>query len=242
VRGEPRELDVAQKKIMPRLDLQLDENGLRIRGDGDGISGTTATAQFAAAMSLELNLLNESAQDYFQNFLKGADAPVEPLEIDPDTGLPKLDLPTVFVPSLVDGMLDLPRRITIRTANGPRDPFDDPPEWFVVGTRKMFPKEDFDSKDDQEFFGEKAVMAFQSAMNSFNDPLDHWGFVEGKDGEDILVSEPYGVDFKGMTKLMDLLRIADWTFRIVGPSAHYPSATIRIEIKPVKLEGIKHAA
>jgi hypothetical protein len=227
---------------MASLDLRIDEKGVRLHVGSGSVSGTSEVARLVAAISLPLNLLNEAVQDYYAEAPTSPDAPVEPLEIDSDTGLPKLDLPTVFVPSLVDGMLDLPRRITIQTANGPRNPLDDPPDWFINGVRKMFPHEDFDSKNDQEFPGEKAVMTFQDSMTSFNDPLDHWGFVEGKDGEDVLVSEPYGVDFKGMTKLMNLLRIADWTFRIVGPSAHFPSCTIRIEIKPKKAEGNSHAA
>jgi hypothetical protein len=266
---------------MASLDLRIDEKGVRLHAGSGSVSGTSEVARLVAAISLPLNLLNEAVQDYYTEAPTSPDAPVEPLEIDSDTGLPKLDLPTVFMPSLVDGMLDIPRRITIQTANGPRDPFDDPPQWFVDGVRKMFPKEDFNLpvnreliermeaqyqagtnefgeqvpgfkyvEDSKDLTGETAVMLFQSALDGFNEGLDHWGFVEGKDGEDVLVSEPYGIDLAGVSKLAKLIKKADWTFRIVGRSAHFPSATIRIEIQPKGLEnslnkgneGTSHAA
>jgi hypothetical protein len=258
---------------MTRLDLQIDEKGVRLHTGADSVAGTSGVARLVAAISLPLNLLNETVHDYFAGLSKGVDSFAEPLGEDPTTGLPKLDLPTVFVPHLVDGMFDLPQRITIQTANGPRDPFDDPPQWFIDGVKKMFPKEDFNPPVDQELiksmeaqyqagkneFGEPvpgfkyvednrdltsetAVTLFQSALSGFNEGLDHWGFVENKDGEDILVSEPYGIDLKGISKLAKLMKVADWTFRIVGVSAHFPSATIRIEIQPKKAEGVSHVA
>ena len=78
---------------------------------------------------------------------------------------------------------------------------------------------------------ETAVSLFSSRVST-NRLFDHWGWVEHKDGEDILVSEPYGCT---QENLKDLITICDqlrWTFSIVGVSGHFPSATIRIEIRP----------
>ena len=60
----------------------------------------------------------------------------------------------------------------------------------------------------------------------------NWGWVETKEGNDILVSEPYGGDMNDFQNLQTIYDKFGWRFRVVGVSGHFPSATIRIEIRP----------
>lgn len=134
---------------------------------------------------------------------------------------PIAEEPQVLLPTFRDGMQDSPRKLKIQVGNGPRDPFDDVPQWFINSIRTVFPKTFTGEGDD-----ETAVTYFRGLEGYW---LDHWGWVD-----EVLVSEPYRVTMKEFTELTDLCRDLNWTFRIVGKSAHYPSATFRIEIRPAK--------
>jgi len=257
---------------MARLDIQVDETGTKVKADTGSVSGTAQMAGLIRAVSLPLNLLNEVAAKYFSDNPPTADSSPEPLEEDPNTGLPKLDLPVVsLVPTLKDGMLDLPRQIQLQVGNGPRDANEDTPEWFVLGVKKMFPDYDWkglnepvDQKllddlrrqypggqnefgedvpafaflsDGHDLTAETAVMLFYEAAG--RNVTDHSGFVSVGDQE-VFVAEPYGLNLEEISKLAKLLKKADWTFRILGVSAHFPSATLRLEIRPRQQE-VNHA-
>jgi hypothetical protein len=210
------------------------------------IADIEESADLMKAASLYVRMLHEGVWEYFA-----------------DEDRPPLEAPNVLVPSIVDGLDDVPRRIQIRVGNGPRDANEDTPEWFVSGVRKMFPdydwkglnelvdqkllddlrrqypggKNEFDEdvpafsfvSDGHDLTAETAVMLFYEAAG--RNVMDHSGFV-GVGDKEILVSEPYGVTLEEIARLAELLKMADWTFRILGVSAHYPSATIRIEIQP----------
>jgi hypothetical protein len=257
---------------MVRLNIRVDETGTKVKADTGSVSGTAQMAGLIRAVSLPLNLLNEVAATYFSDNPPTADSSPEPLEEDPNTGLPKLDLPVVsLVPTLKDGMLDLPRQIQLQVANGPRDANEDTPEWFVRGVRAMFPdydweglnepvdqkllddlrrqypggKNEFDEdvpvftfvSDGHDLTAETAVQLFYEAAG--RNVTDHSGFV-GVGDQEVFVAEPYGLSLEEISKLAKLVKKADWTFRILGVSAHYPSATLRLEIRPKQRE-VNHA-
>lgn len=61
--------------------------------------------------------------------------------------------------------------------------------------------------------------------------LDHWGTVE-YDGQEFLVSEPYGLPREGAAALLKFCDDLDLDFEIHAASRHYPSQTLRIIIGP----------
>jgi hypothetical protein len=78
---------------------------------------------------------------------------------------------------------------------------------------------------------EEAVRTFTNSV-SRNRLFDHWGWVETKEGNDVLVSEPYGGDMNDFQNLKAICDQFGWRFKVVGVSGHFPSATFRIEISP----------
>ena len=160
-------------------------------------------------------------------------------------GISELADPVVWVPSNVDGLLDLPRSIVIKTNVGPRKVYDGVPPWFTSGIKKLFlddpcweewAKADVfsDELSHCSLEEEQAVFLFENHVNSFASEhiLEHWGWVSQADESDVLVTEPYAVHQEGLTKLADMCEQLGWTYKIKGISAHYPGSTIRIEIKP----------
>ena len=153
---------------------------------------------------------------------------------------PELDEPEVWVPTNRDGELDRARKITVLTNILPRGPFRVRPTWFFEGCKKLFPSEDWAAKDETPqgspctLEEEQAVLLFQSHVNGFGSEniLDHWGFCSEGDENDILVSEPYGLDLEGVSKFCALCHQLGWDLKIKGICGHYPGSTFRLEIKP----------
>jgi hypothetical protein len=209
---------------MATLNITVSRNGIaKIVADTATISDINEAGELLRASSAATHLLHESVWEHFHG---------EP---------PAATEPRVWLPSYQDCLQDKPREHKILVGDGPRDPYDNPPQWFIDSLKKAFP-DDYMWEDAVEDLpggeGEAAVMVFQNKAPGKDHWLDHWGFVgvgydeDGRGGEEILVSEPYGTNLESLTALVPFLEKVGWTFNIVGRSAHYPSATIRIEIRP----------
>jgi hypothetical protein len=187
------------------------------------ISDIEESADLMKASSLYIRMLHEGVWEYFA-----------------DEDRPPLEAPNVLLPSIVDGLDDVPRRIQIQVGNGPRDPFVDPPQWFIDSLKKAFPDDSNweASVDHPGGEGEAAVMVFQAEVPKAEHWLDHWGWVgvgcdeDGCGGKEVLISEPYAISLAQILELVPFFEKLGWTFRILGKSAHCPSATLRIEIHP----------
>lgn len=230
---------------MATLNIQVSKSGVdRVSAGSSTVAGSVELGQLIEATALPLRLLDTAVVEYFDGKSTDREAEVEP---------------EVLIQTDRDGEHDLPRKIKVQVGVLPRDPFDAPPAWFDEDVRRLFPNVDWAnaeapiSKDEllswhsKEYIAkhkhlsevqlneladppyctrtaEKAVSLFDSQMS---DVLDRWGWVD-----DILVAEPYGINLDGIKKLTSLCEQASWTFSIAGKSGHYPSATLRIEIKP----------
>ena len=210
---------------MATLNIKVSCNGIeKVSADTSTINDIKEASELIRASSLATRLLHDSVIEYFSG---------EP---------PVVEEPEVLLPTFEDGLQDLPRKLKILVGNGPRDPFVDPPQWFIDSLKRAFPNNFMweNSTDLPGGDGEAAVMVFQAEVPTHDHWLDHWGFVgigcdeDGCSGEEVLISEPYGISLKQITELVSFFEKVGWTFNIVGKSAHYPSATLRIEIKPEK--------
>jgi hypothetical protein len=231
---------------MTTLNIELSKNGVdRVRAGLDTVCGSEELGRLIMASALPLRLLNDAVVEHFNDA----------------AAIQNIDEPEVWVSTDVDGEVDLPRKIAIQTGVLPRNTFDGPPAWFVEGVKKMFPDYGWDevgkplsrellmafhtpeyiaqhkntsTEELNELHNapyctpmeEAAVSAFSSHVSS-NRLFDHWGWV----GES-LVSEPYGCTQENLKDLITICEQLGWTFDIVGVSGHFPSATIRIEIRP----------
>ena len=111
----------------PLINIELGRGGIeRVSTVIDGISEGVRAGNAVAALSLPLSLLDGATREFFSGKSSNPDEPM------------------VIVPRIVDGEFDAHRRITVRTADVPRDPFDGVPAWFVDGCKKLFPNEDWD--------------------------------------------------------------------------------------------------
>ena len=191
-------------------------------------------ADLIKASALPLRLLDSAVREYFDG--------------NAATGSDLMDEPEVLIPTDRDGDLDVPRRIKIQVGVLPRDPFDAPPNWFLEGCKKLFPKEDWTKtqspreviaeRDGQKIFSipegeeycslveQQAVSMFDSYLSSV---LDNWGWVD-----EVLVIEPHRISMERVKKLTSVCEQLGWTFKVLGKSGHYPSETLRIEIHPKK--------
>jgi hypothetical protein len=204
------------------LNIKVGRTGVeKVTAVTDSIADINESSELLRASSLYVRTMHEGIWEYFA-----------------DEDRPPLSEPEVLIPTIEDGLDDVPRRIKVLVGNGPRDPFTDPPQWFIDSLKKAFPEDSNweASVDYPGGEGEAAVMIFQSEVSPcgrMNDHwLDHWGFAENTQGVDLLVSEPYGLSLEQVIKLAPFFEKVGWTFNIVGKSAHYPSATLRIEIQP----------
>lgn len=204
------------------INIQVGRTGVqKVTAVTDTISDIKESAELLKVSGLFVRALHEGVWEYFD-----------------DEDRPPLEAPQVLLPSTVDGLDDVPRQVQIQVGNGPRDPFDDPPQWFIESLKKAFPTNFMweNAADLPGGEGEAAVMVFQSEVSPYKQMsdhwLDHWGFAENARGVDQLISEPYGLSLEQVMKLAPFFEKVGWTFNILGKSAHCPSATLRIEIQP----------
>ncbi len=195
------------------LNIQVSRDGVdKIFADTESISDTREVSELIRATDIGSRLLHDSVVEFFAG---------EP---------PIAEEPEVFLPAFVDGLQDCPRKVKIRVANGPRDHFDCPPSWFVQAIKED--NAEYFSTVEPDLQGEMAVSLVGS-----NKWLDHWGWCELYDGngdfvEDVLVTEPYALTSNDVEQIASLSARHSWTFRILGESSYYPSATLRVEIRP----------
>lgn len=211
---------------MATLNIKVSRNGIdKISADTNTISDINEASELIRATSVASRLLHDSVIEYFSG---------QP---------PVAEEPEVLLPTFEDGLRDLPRKLKIRVGNGPRDPFDAPPQWFIDSLKKAFPNDFMWENAAEDLPGgeaEAAVMVLKAEIPKPDGWLDHWGFCgvgcddNGCGGEEVLISEPYGISLQQITDLVPFFEKVGWTFNIVGKSAHHPSATIRIEIGPEK--------
>src|SRR5258708_6388897 len=108
---------------MATLNIKVSRNGIdKISADTCTISDINEASELIRATSVASRLLHDSVIEYFSG---------EP---------PVVEEPEVLLPTFEDGLRDLPRKLKIFVGNGPRNPFDAPPQWFVDSLRKAFPE------------------------------------------------------------------------------------------------------
>lgn len=233
---------------MATLQIELSKQGVNnVRGGSDTVSGSEELGELIKASALPLRLLNDAVVDHFNGKAPSQDTTADESE--------------VWAPTNIDGELDLPRRIKVQVGVLPRDSFDDVPTWFVDGVKKLFPEYGWDgvskSLSREQLLAyqtpeyikkhentsveqlnelhrapycdeveEAAVSLFCSHVSS-NRLIDNWGWVD-----ESLVAEPYGGTMENMKDLIAICERLRWTFSVLGVSGHFPSATIRIEIRP----------
>ncbi len=210
------------------LNIRVGRTGVeKVTAVTDSISDIQESSDLLKAASLYVRTLHEGLWQHFE-----------------DDDRPPLEAPQVLLPTIVDGFDDEPRLVQLQIGNGPRDPFTDPPQWFIDSLKKAFPDNFMwaNAADLPGGEGETSVMVFQAEVPKDEHWLDHWGFCgvgcdeDGCGGKEVLISEPYGLSLEQVMELAPFFEKVGWTFNIVGKSAHYPSATIRIEIQPRQRE------
>ncbi len=236
------------------LNIELSTSGVeRVRGGSDSVSGSSELGELIKASALPLRLLNDAVVQYFNGTvpIDGAETADEPsvsvpTSIDGEYEVPrKIRIQTGVLPrDTFDGPPSwFIGAIQREFDDGTWGDLDKPlsreqllanhtPE-FVAKHAKTS-TEELNENARAPFctqLEEEAVRAFTNLVFS-NRLFDHWGWVETKEGHDVLVSEPYGGT---MDDFQDLRAICDrfgWRFKVLGVSGHFPSATIRIEISP----------
>src|SRR6266850_5630572 len=107
---------------MAFINIKYGREGIvKVSADTATISDINETSDLLRAGSTATRLLHESVIEHFQG---------EP---------PVTEEPEVFLPKFEDGLPDFPRKLKIMVGNGPRDAFDDPPQWFINSLKKVFP-------------------------------------------------------------------------------------------------------
>jgi hypothetical protein len=238
---------------MASLNIELSKAGVdRVRGGSDTVSGSEELGELIRASALPLRLLNDAVVQYFN----GVGAPDAETADEPSVSVPtnidgELDLPrriAVQTGVLPRDAFDGPPgwfvgAIQQEFDDGTWDDLDKPlfreqllanhtPE-FVAKHAKTS-TEELNEMSRAPFctqLEEEAVRTFANFVST-NRLFDHWGWVETKEGNDILVSEPYGGDMNDFQNLKALCDQFGWRFRVIGVSGHFPSATFRIEISP----------
>lgn len=199
---------------MATLNIQVSRAGIdKITADTASVADVREAGELIQATGLATRLLHQSVIEHF-----AADCP------------PAKE-PRVWLPSFEDGLQDRPRELKILVNNGGRDLFKDPPQWFVDSMKTTFPSHPFWQNAESVGESETAVMVFRSVAPW----LDHAGFCgtnSDENSQDILIAEPYSVSMTQIVELISFFEKLGWVFSITGRSAHYPSATIRLEIKP----------
>jgi hypothetical protein len=236
------------------LNIELFATGVeRVRGGSDTVSGSEELGELIRASALPLRLLNDAVVQYFNGAAalddETADEPsvLVPTNTDGEMDLPrKIKVQTGVLPrDAFDGPPGWFVGVIQREFDdGTWDDLDKPlsreqllsnhtPEF--VAKHEKTSTEELNEMARAPFctqLEEEAVRTFINFVSS-NRLFDHMGWVETKEGNDILVSEPYGGDMSDFQNLKALCDQFGWRFKVVGVSGHFPSATIRIEISPV---------
>jgi hypothetical protein len=239
---------------MATLQIELSKQGVNnVRGGSDTVSGSEELGELIKASALPLRLLNDAVVQYFNGPAapEGSETVDEPevlvpTNIDGEMDLPrKIRLQTAVLPrDLFDGPPGwFVGAVQQQFDDGTWADLDKPlsreqllanhtPE-FVAQHQKTT-MEELNEMARAPFctqLEEEAVRTFINFVSS-NRLFDHMGWVETKEGSDVLVSEPYGGDMKDFQNLKAICDQFGWRFRVVGVSGHFPSATFRIEISP----------
>jgi hypothetical protein len=107
--------------------------------------------------------------------------------------------------------------------------FEKVPRWFIAAMRKLQPDSFWWDAELPGGGGEAAVMVFQELHFCDSSWFDHPGWVG-----DALVSEPYRLTPQGVSALVNFCEQTGTMFTITGASHHFPTATLRIAIRPIK--------
>jgi hypothetical protein len=110
--------------------------------------------------------------------------------------------------------------------------FTDVPQWFIDAMRVVNPSSSWWTHTAENWSGdgEAAIMIFQEQFDTSR-WLDHEGWSK-EDEDSVLVAEPYSIDGEELAKLMEFVKRCDLDLTIRGTSYHYPSSTLRIEVRP----------
>jgi hypothetical protein len=239
---------------MASLNIELSKAGVdRVRGGSDTVSGSEELGELIKASALPLRLLNDAVVQYFN----GAAAPEDPETADePEVWAPTnrdgdMDLPRrirIQTAVLPRDTFDGPPgwfvgAIQQEFDDGTWDDLDKPlsrEQLLAHHTPEFVAKHEKTSTEELNEMArapfctqleEEAVRTFTNFVST-NRLFDHMGWVETKEGNDILVSEPYGGNMKDFQNLRATCDQFGWSYRVVGVSGHFPSATFRIEISP----------
>lgn len=233
---------------MATLNIQLSRSGVdKVTAGSDSVSGSVELGQLIQASALPLRLLDTAVVEYFHG--NAGEVEEEPdvlvkTDLDGELDLPrriKVQVATLprdafdGVPAwFVEGCKKLFPNEDWASAEAPTSK-----EGLLLWHSKEYVEKHKDLSEEQlnELANppyctrteEKAVSLFDSRMSGV---LDRWGWLGNSDDNDTLIAEPYGINLDGIKKLTSLCEQLSWTFSIAGKSGHYPSATIRIEIKP----------
>jgi len=71
-----------------------------------------------------------------------------------------------------------------------------------------------------------------SAIGATEHWFDHWGTVTNDRGQELFVSEPYGLTGGDVEKITKFCKLLDLNFGIDAASYHYPTRCLRVEIYP----------
>src|SRR6266566_44532 len=99
---------------MATLNITVSRNGIdKVVADTQTIADINEAGELLRASSTATRLLHEAVFEYFQG--------EKPVAVEPK----------VWLPTYQDGFQDLPRELKILVGDGPRDPYQDPPQWFI---------------------------------------------------------------------------------------------------------------
>lgn len=238
--------------------LQIGVNGerVRIRAAEGSVVGTQEVARLLGLAALPMQLLQQALNEGAAAGEEGeATVCVQvPTNVDGMLDLPRpIEIQTAILPrDLFDGPPGwFVGAIQQAFDDGTWEDLDIPPsrEVLLAFHSPEFVKKHKDTNTEGLFEMSRAPYCTQleeEAIRTFiglvctNRLFDHTGWVE-TEGQDVLVSEPYGGSMADFHNLKTICDDFGWEFKVLGVSGHFPSATIRIEIRPTTREG-QHAA
>ena len=238
--------------------LQIGVNGerVRIRAAEGSVAGTQEVARLLGLAALPMQLLQQALNEGVAAGEEGA-AKVSvqvPTNVDGMLDLPRpIEVQTAVLPrDLFDGPPEWFTKAIQRVFDdGTWKDLDNPlsRESLLAFHSPDFIDKHKDTSTEESFemsrapyctqLEEEAIRTFMNLVST-NRLFDHQGWVE-VNGQDVLVSEPYGGSMDDFQNLRDTCDNFGWDFKVLGVSGHFPSATIRIEIRPAT-QGGQHAA